>query len=135
MRRSTYRIMKTRHSVSWLEIEVWKHDEPKTELMTSSMRTNDPSASHVSLIALSHRMRCNQAVVLYNQKTRHTLESVGIPHITEHASCIPMAPVEDSVVNGIRDIRRNKEAVDSLSWVIHHSRSHVSFVSLCDPDA
>ena len=43
-------------------------DVPKTELITSSIISNDPNASQAWFIDLSHFMRCNQRVALYSCK-------------------------------------------------------------------
>ena len=42
------------------------------------MSEREPRASHVSLIALSQRMRCSHTVVLYNQKMRYVGSSAWL---------------------------------------------------------
>ena len=48
---------------------------PKTELITCSRSSNDPSISQASLIELSHCIRWSQTVTLYNQKIRQVTSS------------------------------------------------------------
>lgn len=57
------------------EVAIKRICSPKTELMTSSIKTNEPSSSHVSLMELSQRIRCSQTVVLYSQKIRQVKSS------------------------------------------------------------
>ena len=62
-------------------------------------------------------------------------ETERIPKISQHTSSISMPSVVHSVVNSVRQVRRNEHLVDWAGWVLCELRAHVTLVHLRRPDA